>query len=143
MCVFDSVAIHTTLEFDCLICFFFTLTECEKFLSRKVSTMDDSLLEEFVHDTIECCLIHFATIDKYGPEYTERTCFFSFEICENMTSMNSRKHKKTSELILKFIVCIFLQMQVFYLQHTRGNVVGRAPLHRYEPGVVASLGAFG
>lgn len=56
--------------------------------------MDESLVEEPVHDTIECCLIHLTRIDKGVLQHSERSGFLPLEQAQDMSAMYSGKHKK-------------------------------------------------
>ncbi len=60
MVIFDIVTTHTTLEPDSFFLFFLALTEGKKLFSTEFCTMDNSFLNKFFKDAIECCLIHLS-----------------------------------------------------------------------------------
>ena len=60
MIVLDMMAIDTTLELDGFFFFLPTLTEGKILLRGKVCSVDKSLFDELIENTIECCLVHLA-----------------------------------------------------------------------------------
>lgn len=58
MIILDVMAIDTTFEFDGFFFLFPTLTEGKILPRGKVGSMNNSLFEELIENTVECCLVH-------------------------------------------------------------------------------------
>ncbi len=118
MFVFYRMAVHATLELYCFFLFFLTSTEGKKFFSTKFCSMDHSFRYKFFENSIECCWIHLSCFDEFCFEFRKTESVFFLKWFQEMTAMDSRKHKKLQNYFWS-IVCIFLQMQIFIFLEDR------------------------
>lgn len=108
------MTVYTALELHSFFSWFSALTESEIFLRGKICPMDESFIEKSFHDTIECRLIHLARIDKFRLQCSEWSRLLLFEKCEDMSAMNSGKHKKTTEKNLELYYAFFCKCKFLY-----------------------------
>lgn len=90
------------------------MTPSKNPLIAETYLMDDMFPDKCIDDTIECRGIHLFGSEKSLFELTKGETLFLLESPEDMTTMDSREHKKyrKSKYFL-LILCIFLQMQIF------------------------------
>lgn len=94
----DRMTLIATLEFYPIFLLFLTFAENEIFFSLEFRFVDFSGLEKSLYDAVKSRLIHFPRGYKTFFEFSEREDFLLFEEGEDMTPMNGRDHKKTSQI---------------------------------------------
>jgi hypothetical protein len=80
MDIFYRMTVYTALELHGFGFFFMTPTESEVFFSCKIRSVQESLIEELIEYTIECCLVHLTRLNKSSLECTKGNGLLMFEI---------------------------------------------------------------